>query len=601
MSLINNYWCDVLLDLSTEDLNKLPYGEIRDKWPDSLKNFIRTALTLSLPRSPRKGTTSVTIDHEMQRGMTPKKQHEVTLMSSVVHDVARRADCDVILDIGSGLGYLGQILQKQFGYRIIGFESKQCHTSGAEKRVCHTDHNNGIQNVTFELEKGQENRDKFSELVYNTCHVKGQSIATDKSVRKPETCINSENDGKCDDDVCDNKTFVQNISGSDDLVLKQPDGDDLVLKQPDCDDLVLKQPLSVTVEGRRCDEDCVSNVSTGYLESCQKCKYNSQHEGHTIVIKNPYFERCKACDIEIDNLTLKQPAEFSDVCSSCQQNRNLETQVQVLRHSPDFNGGCECGDDMVDKASDPQSTLTQPVKPLTLTSPRALMIGLHCCGDLTPTMMEYFRCLDFVRGLCCVSCCYHRMKVKATNEIPFNFPMTAATAKIYQRLRGDNPGWSLSTFAMRLAAQETRGRWGQQTAKDHDYHTKNVGYRGILELYTHTKSQSCAKVFRKIARKSDFSSFTAYIDAASSRLGHQAGLESGIDREELNGLFEKYKDKMKYIEPLTALQYLLQPVLEGLINTDRAQYLHDHDITAEIVPIFDEIISPRNLALISVK
>ena len=42
--------------------------------------------------------------------------------------------------------------------------------------------------------------------------------------------------------------------------------------------------------------------------------------------------------------------------------------------------------------------------------PQVCMVGLHCCGDLTPTMLKCFRELDCIRSLCCVSCCYHRMK-----------------------------------------------------------------------------------------------------------------------------------------------------------------------------------------------
>ena len=44
------------------------------------------------------------------------------------------------------------------------------------------------------------------------------------------------------------------------------------------------------------------------------------------------------------------------------------------------------------------------------TGPRVCMVGLHCCGDLTPTMLKCFQELNCIRSLCCVSCCYHRMK-----------------------------------------------------------------------------------------------------------------------------------------------------------------------------------------------
>jgi hypothetical protein len=35
--------------------------------------------------------------------MNPKKQHEVMKMAALVHDLALKTDCDVIVDIGSGL------------------------------------------------------------------------------------------------------------------------------------------------------------------------------------------------------------------------------------------------------------------------------------------------------------------------------------------------------------------------------------------------------------------------------------------------------------------------------------------------------------------
>ena len=38
------------------------------------------------------------------------------------------------------------------------------------------------------------------------------------------------------------------------------------------------------------------------------------------------------------------------------------------------------------------------------------MVGLHCCGDLSPTMLKYFAKMDFIKSLCIVSCCYHRME-----------------------------------------------------------------------------------------------------------------------------------------------------------------------------------------------
>ena len=43
--------------------------------------------------------------------------------------------------------------------------------------------------------------------------------------------------------------------------------------------------------------------------------------------------------------------------------------------------------------------------------PAVCLIGLHCCGDLSPVMLRYFTQLYCIKAVCFVSCCYHRMAV----------------------------------------------------------------------------------------------------------------------------------------------------------------------------------------------
>jgi len=52
---------------------------------------------------------------------------------------------------------------------------------------------------------------------------------------------------------------------------------------------------------------------------------------------------------------------------------------------------------------------------------------------------------------------------------------------------------------------------------------------------------------------------------------------------------------------LQALQYVLQPVLETLIYQDRQMWLKEHRNHSNLIPVFDEFISPRNIALVAVK
>jgi len=79
-----------------------------------------------------------------------------------------------------------------------------------------------------------------------------------------------------------------------------------------------------------------------------------------------------------------------------------------------YSSGCNntlCGETskVCDENSDDKECHGGGIE-VSLGVPRAVMVGLHCCGDLTPTMLSYYKQIDCVRALCCVSCCYHRMK-----------------------------------------------------------------------------------------------------------------------------------------------------------------------------------------------
>ena len=45
----------------------------------------------------------------------------------------------------------------------------------------------------------------------------------------------------------------------------------------------------------------------------------------------------------------------------------------------------------------------------------------------------------------------------------------------------------------------------------------------------------------------------------------------------------------------------MQGVLESLVLLDRQSFLIEHKLAAELVPIFDDNISPRNMALLATR
>ncbi|XP_070178717.1 uncharacterized protein [Littorina saxatilis] len=161
------------------------------------------------------------------------------------------------------------------------------------------------------------------------------------------------------------------------------------------------------------------------------------------------------------------------------------------------------------------------------------LIGLHCCGDLTPAILRLYHRVDFLRAICCVSCCYHKMKLQPDCDQFINFPMSAAAKKSYKTVCADRkpaspscpsfppqvqpaatipaPTTFLSPCSLRLAAQETRTRWASQKQADHDSHARHVGYRATLELFFGEGRQPGQD--RKSVRRLDYNNFNHFVES----------------------------------------------------------------------------------------
>ncbi|KAH3875761.1 hypothetical protein DPMN_039037 [Dreissena polymorpha] len=65
--------------------------------------------------------------------------------------------------------------------------------------------------------------------------------------------------------------------------------------------------------------------------------------------------------------------------------------------------------------------------------------------------------------------------------------------------------------------------------------------------------------------------------------------------------YDNRKQFFCLFEPITALEFLLQPLVESLDYIDRQIWLAENGCHRNIVTVFDEFISPRNLALVAIK
>ena len=107
------------------------------------------------------------------------------------------------------------------------------------------------------------------------------------------------------------------------------------------------------------------------------------------------------------------------------------------------------------------------------------MIGLHCCGDLTSSMLKIYAASDLVRGIIVVGCCYNHLSYpkhpKELGKKQFGFPLSKTIAECLELHH-----FSLSPLMVEVSIS-CYGRWIARDEKTKHINVKSLAYRGILE------------------------------------------------------------------------------------------------------------------------
>lgn len=110
-----------LINLDITGLRNVPYGFMKDEWPNELRDFIKTCQIFKLSISQVK-LPNPNIDASLFWKMKIKKQEEVAQLSAMVVEECKKHEIQHVIDIGSGLGYIDRVLSQVNGLNILGLE-----------------------------------------------------------------------------------------------------------------------------------------------------------------------------------------------------------------------------------------------------------------------------------------------------------------------------------------------------------------------------------------------------------------------------------------------------------------------------------------------
>jgi hypothetical protein len=212
-----------------------------------------------------------------------------------------------------------------------------------------------------------------------------------------------------------------------------------------------------------------------------------------------------------------------------------------------------------------------------------MICGLHCCGDLSVTMLRFFA-KSGINILVNIGCCYNLLTEckdsQSTNgHQQYGFPVSnhLNSRQVY-----------LGRTRRMMATQVTE-RWGLDVAKCKQNFIKHH-WRCMLQplLLPDTK---LGKLSRTCFQK-DFQYYCEF-----QRKKHCLN----ISNDDITRVYDKYNARLKEVEVYWTLRGMIGKVLENFILTDRVLFLVEQGYTVKLVSVFEKQESPRNTAIIAQK
>lgn len=231
----------------------------------------------------------------------------------------------------------------------------------------------------------------------------------------------------------------------------------------------------------------------------------------------------------------------------------------------------------------------------------AILVGLHCCGDFSSTVLNIFRTSRKAKALVLLGCCYHKefqcfhflnpdVKEVSENLKSSVFPLSRKWADC-----------ELSYLERELACHNNENL---SERFKHDKIDISRYARAHLEKWIRKVSDSpedhnigmCS--VKCVERET---TFEEYIRKAMKNRGSHL-LERVLEIIPKSGLSTHVSSlRSSQFDDFDLLRLLFAPAIESAIIDDRLEFLRENGITAKCVPLFEPTISARNLAIVAYK
>uniref|UniRef100_A0A224YYH2 Rrna adenine n-6-methyltransferase n=1 Tax=Rhipicephalus zambeziensis TaxID=60191 RepID=A0A224YYH2_9ACAR len=218
-----------------------------------------------------------------------------------------------------------------------------------------------------------------------------------------------------------------------------------------------------------------------------------------------------------------------------------------------------------------------------------VLVGLHTCGNLGPSMIQLFADSPAARGLVSVGCCYMKLNEGRCEgmERKTAYPMSSHICAL-----GKVAALSYQAREVACHAFEVYTR----KLKESPLSLKIHCYRALLERLIVDRYEDQRHCGLGSVKHAANLTFSQYARKALEKFPLPLPDED-LDSPDL----ELAMNEWQRVVVFYSLRLLLAPVIESLLLVDRMLYLWDRCIPSCLLPLFDPCLSPRNLVLMAFK